>query len=251
MGGNTPDMALQSHAIPVIITRPEPQATRFAHDLNQSFGIRVYPIVSPLLQLSFTGAHPTGRQFGALILTSEMGALSARRLKDNGVLLPELAYCVGDRTAQVAQLNGFLPVSANGDAGDLVALLLENKKNAPFLHLRGREARGDIVKLLQKQNVEALDLVTYIQEPLSLTEEAAIALSGQGQVFVPLFSPRTARIWTEEISRATISTKLRHFALSPAVAAELTSVPGLQVDIAERPTQECIRHMMSQALIGA
>ena len=251
MGGNTPDMALQSRAIPVLITRPEPQANRFAEEIQRSFGSKVVPVISPLLQLNFSGNHPPACKFGALVLTSEMGAQSALRLREEGVAIPDLAYCVGDRTARVASQNGFVPVSARGDAKDLVALLLEHKEDAPFLHLRGQEVRGDIVSRLAAHDVEAVDLVTYVQDPLCLTEEAKFTLSNEGAVFVPLFSPRTARIWAEEISKLSILASPKHFALSPAVARELKVLEPVDLEIAETPTQESIRHMMSQALNGA
>ncbi|WP_435257017.1 uroporphyrinogen-III synthase [Thioclava sp. FR2] len=248
MGGNTACMPLQSRAIPVIITRPEPQANRFAQEIRRDLGNKAIPIISPLLQLRFSGNQPPDHRFGALVLTSEMGAQSALRLREEGVIIPDLAYCVGDRTAQVARQNGFLPVSASGDARDLVSLLLEHRKDAPFLHLHGQEARGDIVGKLTAQNVEAIGLVTYFQEPLCLTEEAKFTLSKDGEVFVPLFSPRTARIWAQEISKFKVLANLSHFALSPAVAEELKGLEPVHLEIADNPTQESIRHMMSQAL---
>lgn len=241
-------MAPQSRTTPVLITRPEPQASRFAEAVRQRFGRRVEPILSPLMEARFTGAAIPMEKFGAVIFTSETGVLSARQSRHQGADLPRTAFCVGDRTAEVAAECGFDPVSANGDAQDLLALLLGNRIFAPFLHLRGKESRGEIVGQLQGHDLAATELITYEQIPRDLSPDALKVLETDSPVLVPLFSPKTAHQWSEAIRLRPIRAELIHFALSPAVAAELSAG---SVHIADRPSQANLLDVMSQHLIGA
>lgn len=247
--GNTQSMAPQSRALPVLITRPEPQAQRFAHDLTARFGQKLLPIITPLLRpVLLNPAFPSG-PFGALILTSETGARAAGQLKAHG--LPETAFCVGDRTAEVAAAEGFRPVSADGDAQDLLRLLSAHPSQAPFLHLRGRQSRGDVTKALLAQAIPAAEAVVYAQEPAPLTPEAVALLSAPGLVVVPLFSPRTAALFREALEKMEVCADLSLFAMSVAVAEEVKGIKATSLNIALHPTQRDIANSMETALFFA
>lgn len=244
-------MALQSRAIPVLITRPQPQASRFAQVLRDRFGDAVDPVLTPLLQPVFLDQPSPIPTAKALILTSETGAQAAARQRQAGAVLPDLAYCVGDRTAKVAQGLGFSVVSADGDAEALLQLLLSCQKDAPFLHLRGQDSRGDLVRRLQDRSVQACDRITYAQHPAHISPKAKAILAEPGLVAVPLFSPRTAEIWCSELAKTACRATLLPFALSQAVADSVQADMAANVLIAEKPTQDAIVHKMSQALFGA
>lgn len=232
-------MVPQSHALPVLVTRPEPQASRFGQALRDRYADRVLPILTPLMAPVFLCPPlPEGR-FGSVVFTSETGVQAAVRLADG--LLPRRAYCVGDRTAQVAQELGFQAISATGDADCLFSLMRERPDHGPFLHLRGREARGDLTDRLTAAGIPAQAVVVYAQEERPLTPEAANLLSGVGPVIVPLFSPRSAGMFRRALGALPQAeealSRLRLVALSPAVAAVFADdhVPNLR--IAAKPNQ--------------
>lgn len=231
-------MVPQSCAIPVLITRPEPQASRFAQDLQARYGPKVFPVLSPLLAPKMLyPAVPSG-PFGSVILTSETGARAAAAMAE---ALPKRAYCVGDHTAEVATALGFDARSAAGDAAALLKLLLSAREDAPFLHLRGRETRGDIVQRLRDAEVAADEVILYAQEPQPLGSKALEILQGAGPVVAPLFSPRSATVFRQAVSQlpehVKLSERLCLVALSPAVASAVGGDFARQIVTASAPTQ--------------
>ena len=225
-------MTPQSRAIPVLLTRPAGQADRFAHDMAAAFGARVRMIQSPLMQPQDLSPVWPDLPYSAVILTSETGVAAAARLQGEGRNLPKRAYCVGDRTADVARAAGFGALSANGDAEALLTLILSSADPGPFLHLRGQEARGDIAPRLAAKGRPAHAAIVYAQTPLPLTNAARNLLSGQEPVLVPLFSPRTAQLFTDA---APIGAPLWIVAISSATAKAVASLSPARLTIAERP----------------
>jgi uroporphyrinogen-III synthase len=198
---------------PVLLTRPAAQSARFADQMRDRFGaLRV--VISPLLAPAFLRpALPDGA--AAVIFTSETGVAAARA---GGWILPDMAYCVGDRTAQAAQAAGFTARSAGGDAGALVALLTQQRPPSRLLHLRGADARGDVAATLTTAGVPTDEAVVYDQQPQPATPEAQALLLGDAPVIVPLFSPRSARLF---IAAGNWQAPLWVAALSPAVADDI------------------------------
>lgn len=187
----------------ILLTRPAPQSDRFAAAL----GLRC--LISALIAPRFLA--PDIPPHDALILTSETGAEAARGL------LPCRAYCVGDQTAATARALGFDAISAQGDAEALIALILTTA-TGPLLHLRGREARGDIAARLTAAGIPTHEVIAYAQEERPLTPEAIIALRGQTPVVAPLFSPRSAALLAAEAVRIGATAPLCVVAMSQAVA---------------------------------
>lgn len=208
-------MSGQSH-IPILLTRAAAQNERFAARLAGRI------VQSPLAEVRFL--HPDLPLADCAIFTSEnaVHALAGR-------LPAPRAWCVGDRTAEVARQAGFLAWSASGDADALVAAIL----NAPpgrCLHLRGRETRGDVAARLNAAGIPCAEAVVYDIAPIPPTTEALALLAGAAPVIVPLFSPASARRFAQVPARA----PLRLACLSPAVAA--AAPPAAEVRIAAEPT---------------
>ncbi|TGD67260.1 uroporphyrinogen-III synthase [Tabrizicola sp. WMC-M-20] len=228
-------MLSQSRALPVLITRPEPQASRFAAALRHRYADRVVPVMTPLLAPKFLHPDLRAMSFQSLVLTSETGARAAARLDG----LPRHAFCVGDRTADVATDLGFRASSAAGDAKDLFQLLLTQPDHAPFLHLRGQDTRGDLVARLNAAGLAAHEAVVYAQEPVAMAQDAINALSSGDTVLVPLFSPRSATLFRAAVLRDipddSVLFRLRIIALSAAVAEPFTDCPPDHISIAAAP----------------
>lgn len=208
----------------ILITRPEPQASRFATALAEfrAGGIRL--VVAPLMAPEFlVPPLPERRDFTALVLTSETGARAAARLRTMGWTLPERAFCVGDRTAAAAADAGFAATSAGGDARDLVALIRGSAGTGALLYLHGRHRAADVGRSLPEREITSI--AVYVQRALPLAPAARALLDGAHPVVLPLFSPRSARLFVAAAGTVAaplfpvaISENARR-ALPPALAA--------------------------------
>ncbi len=237
MAGNTLGMARQSNSapLPVLLTRPEAESRTFAATLADRFGSRLHPVLSPLMQPeTLTPALPPG-PFAGVIFTSPQGVASSAHLRPQ---LPDLAWCVGARTAREAQAAGYRARSADGDAVALIAAIRADPPTGPLLHLQGKDTRGDVAGHLSRAGIPTARAVVYRQAPLPLTPEAVELLSRPGVVLVPLFSPRTAQLFLTALPGPTRA-DLRLAAISPA-AAEVLSPLGLPVTVAGRPDAEAM-----------
>lgn len=241
-------MAPQSRAIPVLITRPEPQASRFAALLRESFGDRVAVVLTPLMSTVFPAVSLPAGPFDAVILTSEAGAMAAGALREKANALPDLAFCVGERTAKAASDAGFRAVSAKGDAEALVCLIAGQGQKMRLLHLRGQETRGDVVARLRAKGFSAEEAVVYAQMPTGLTSEALACLATDQTVAVPLLSPRSAALFRQAIAGKEIRARLVLLAFSAAIAAEAEALPHVQIVISDEPNLAALVRRMSQAL---
>lgn len=213
-------MPAQSLAPTVLLTRPAAQSASFAQSLQARVeGLRV--VVSPLMVTVFHTVTLPKEPLQGVILTSQTGAEAAGRLRTQ---LPDLAYCVGDRTAQVAREAGFRVQSAQGDAEALLALILREKPQA-LIHLRGREARGDLAQRLSAAGVFTQERVVYAQDAQPLSDEAVAVLSGKAPVLVPLFSPRSAEILGAAWQGLATHAPLVVVAISQAVAEAAAFCP--------------------------
>jgi uroporphyrinogen-III synthase len=236
-------MAGQSHAPRILLTRPAAQSQRFARDLRAAVAFPLRITISPLMvPVLIPDAVPTG-PVAALIFTSETGvaAYAAQPAR-----IADIAYCVGDRTARAACALGLTVVSADGDAEALIALLKSAAPAGLLLHLRGRAARGDVAPRLAAAGLQAEAAVVYDQQPCPLTPAAQRLLRGTAPVILPLFSPRSARLFA---SGAEPKAPLRIVAMSPAVADALPPLLPDRLVIAQAPTAQAMVAAVMEWLI--
>lgn len=183
------------------------------------------------MRLRFLDAPLPQMAYRTLILTSETGVEAAVRLRDAGNVLPDRAICVGDRTAAAAREAGMDAQSAQGDAEALIELVMSAEDTGPYLHLRGREARGDIAPRLAARGRTAESVIVYEQVSEKLTEEAMDTLSGDDPVLIPLFSPRSSLLLAQQ---GHFQAPLFVIAMSPAVAAAALDLAPARVEVAAR-----------------
>lgn len=230
--GNTAGMTPQQQALPILLTRPLAQSQRFADSLTDRFGDRLDVIISPIMQLRFLEPVWPEGEHQMLILTSETGVEAAVRLRLIGKPLPLKAICVGDRTAAVAREAGFAAQSAEGDAEALIAMVLNTNERGPFLHLRGRDARGDIAPRLMAKGLTAHSVIVYEQVSEPLSRAAHRLLVASSPVIVPIFSPRSAALLAEQ---GPFPAPLWVVAISEAVAVTAERLAPKRIEIARRP----------------
>lgn len=175
----------------VLLTRPERGSTRFAAQVAERFGDAVQVIQAPLHRIAWRDFQASGEAL-ALIFTSENGILSWIRdeTRPRGT-----AYCVGQRTAALANEHGFTAINAGGDAEALISKIIADNPSGPLLHVRGEIAQGDVAKRLSLAGIETSEVIAYAQIACDLTTQAQQALVGGSNVIAPLFSPRSAEVF--------------------------------------------------------
>ena len=230
-------MVPQSRPMPLLLTRPAEQSERFAAMVAARMPGQFDPILTPLMAPAFLSPDIPDLPWSSVIFTSETGVEAALRLAKPGQIFPRRAWCVGDRTTDVARSAGFDAVSAQGDAEALIALVLASHDQGPLLHLRGRDARGDIAPRLAAQGRPAHGAIVYAQDPQPLTPAARIALDGSTPVVVPLFSPRSAALFA---GQGPFSAPLCITAISEATARAAASLAPHRISVAERPDAEAM-----------
>lgn len=217
----------------ILLTRPAEQSARFAAQLRVELpGAQV--IESALLVPEFLSPPVDGSSHAALVLTSETAVEAARRIVAESRSLPRLAFCVGDRTAEVARAAGFHALSAAGDARDLMALLRAQAPKGRLLYLRGQEVAADLVTDLSALGILADSAIVYAQKPQPLSPEAIDALGRTGVVIVPVFSPRSARVLAAALPPGR-KAALHVAAISPNAAAAAQALAPDQLVIADHP----------------
>lgn len=227
----------------LLLTRPEAASRRFAAAAVTRFGNRLQPLIAPLMQIvEETGPLPLDDIRG-LVFTSENGvnAAATRTARRD---LP--VWCVGDRTAAAALAAGFVARSAQGDAVALARLLIAQKVRGPLLHLHGEHVQADLGALLAAAGIPVRSLATYRQERRALSDSAQAALGGPTRVLVPLFSPRSARLFRAAagVPRAPLDL----VAISAAAAEPLLDWPGTAVAMAARPDAEAMLDAVADRL---
>ncbi|MEZ7812505.1 MAG: uroporphyrinogen-III synthase [Paracoccaceae bacterium] len=229
-------MLEQSKSPIFVVTRPNPQAERFGADLAARFGQGAEVIFSPLIAPRFFPVKWPKQSFEGVVFTSQTGVQAFEQIAARARLSKSpQAWCVGDQTAEAAERLGFESHSAGGDGQDLVDLILRKRGRAPLIHLRGADQRGSLAQTLCNCGTKTTALVIYAQEPQPFSEAACIAFLGKGRVFLPLFSPRSAKIAVQEYLKLQDPGPVVVAALSLAVALECGAFGAARLQMAARP----------------
>lgn len=190
---------------------------------QQAIGVEVPVVISPLMRIVPQDVALQRADFGDVILSSANGARALADLCDVSGLM---AYCVGDQTAEIATQLGMIARSAHGAAADLIDLIKRSDPKQPLLHARGQETRGDIAQNLRAAGYTVRSEVLYAQEPCALSIEALNLLSAEKTIVAPLFSPRSAKLFSATTAKS--RAEIIIFPMSEAVA-EACSGPASQV----------------------
>lgn len=231
-------MARQSEAfadadqpVPVLLTRPQAQGEGFARKLTHRFGDRVRPVIAPLMSPEYLSPPAPEGRFAAVVFTSSHGVEGAVRL---GLDLPKVAFCVGRSTAAAASAAGLDARSADGNADDLLAAIKHEAPNGRILYIRGVDTSGDLCNALFKNGFYAVSLQVYLQKPIPFLRESLDLLRRDWPVILPLFSPRSARLFRDAMPSDTRA-KLSVVAMSDAVALAAADIPHAALLVARNP----------------
>lgn len=226
----------------ILITRPGRVGAEFAERLEAQLGGDVSVVLSPLMRIENCGALPQMARYRTLIFTSRHG-VEAYLAEGGRCDLP--AFGVGEATAQAAREAGMDVTACGGDAQTLITHMQAAHVTPPCLHLRGSHAASNIAKLLSEAGLETDEAVLYEQLPQPLTQEAHSVLAGAEPVLVPLFSPRSACLFFEEVCGAA---PLLVAAISENAAAEVPDDRVAAIEIAHTPSADAMLDAIKKLL---
>jgi uroporphyrinogen-III synthase/predicted nucleic acid-binding Zn-ribbon protein len=227
----------------ILVTRPEPEAQRFAAQLKEH-GLDA--VVAPLMSIERDEAPlPPLDGVQALVFTSA-NAVRAYAAKAGRIDLP--VYAVGEATAAAARSAGYAKVVSAGSNAEGLAALLAGRidpAKGPLFHPTGADQAGDLAGTLRARGFELRQAVLYRAAAATELPAAARAALENGDVAgVALFSPRSAEIFVALATAAGLGATLAAldaFCLSRAVAAALEGKAAWRaIRVAARPNAEAL-----------
>ncbi|AML50836.1 hypothetical protein RC74_05670 [Falsihalocynthiibacter arcticus] len=223
----------------LLLTRPIQAAQDFANRLN--LGPEEDVTYSPLIEIEYL-QYDVG--FEAAIFSSRNGVLGA------GTGAGRPAYCVGDITAEFARKAGFNVREVGETASVLVQKIVSNPPEMELIHLHGAFTQGDVASQLKTAGIRCVELVVYLQNALPLTQRAQFLLKGEKTVVAPLFSPRTAALFSEQIQNLNLPLARAHeikvVALSQNVASRLPTPFRKNIVVPRLPTGDMMLQIVAR-----
>jgi uroporphyrinogen-III synthase len=218
----------------LILTRPAPQAEAFAAEIAARWAGALQIIISPLLQIVPVPVTADLTGVSGVIFTSAHGVSASASA---GLPRGLTAWCVGDKTAQMAAEAGFDAIAGPGDAIRLADKIISRRPQGPLVHLHGHHTRGAISEKLTGAGIGCMDVIAYDQVALALTDDAFDALHGKAPVILPLFSPRTATILD---GQSPFTAPVHLIVMSTAVQAAASAIGVKSLSVAATPDAEAM-----------
>lgn len=226
----------------VLVTRPEPGATRTAGRLA---ALGHDAVVAPLLEIEpLSPARPAG-PFDAVAFTSPNGVEAFGPGGETPV------FAVGPRTAEAARRQGWTDVrDCDGDAIALVRHMAQAlQPGARVLHPVGADQAADLSALLMPHGIKVDSLVVYrAVAARHLPENLAALLRGEGLDAALHFSPRSTRTLlacAQAGGLVDALRPLRHLCLSPAIGSVL-SAAGIVGSVADAPNEDALLALLKR-----
>jgi uroporphyrinogen-III synthase len=231
----------------VLVTRPEPGASRTARRL-ETLGYQ--PVLLPLTE---TRALPVEAAIGADSVAVTVTSANAVRHAP-AALLTALAglpcHAVGKRTAEACRAAGFLSVTEGpGDAGALADAIAGGLAGKAITYLCGRVRFPVFEQRLAAAGARVQAIETYDTAAIDHGDAELLArLSGEPVEAALLYSAKASAALANLMARPA----LRHlfertdfFTLSQRVAEPLNGVAGRTVHIASEPEEDALLALLS------
>ncbi|WP_034658148.1 uroporphyrinogen-III synthase [Chelativorans sp. J32] len=226
----------------VLVTRPEPGATRTARKLA---ALGFEPVLLPLTRIEPLplDALPDLEKFSAVAIPS---ANAVRHLPP--AFLKQIshlpAFAVGERTGQVAAEAGLsVSDSSAGDAQRLAGRIIDTvASGSHILYLCGRVRRNILESRLTAAGLPVTAVETYDTMPLPISnDEFRDATANRPIDSVLVYSAFAAEVLSPFVSL--LKTAL-FIAISERVAQKLPDIAGMRVLAAREPTEEAMLSML-------
>ncbi|MDA4845491.1 uroporphyrinogen-III synthase [Hoeflea poritis] len=215
----------------VLVTRPEPGATRTAERLRAS---GFDPVVMPLTRIANLSPDKADLSAGLVGAYAVTSANAIRAWQSQGIdpdCLDVPLYAVGARTGAAATEAGFSNVRTGaGDGGDLARKILGDiesgvltpAEDAPLVYVAGRLRHGDFESQLARGNVAVKVVETYEIAEISYPTDFIIGTLKSNPPDVILFYSAVAAERFFEIANTAIDLNIlkqsRFFCMSENVA---------------------------------
>lgn len=232
---------MTKHRPLLLLTRPEGSAQRFVAQLDSAVLEQVDVMISPLLAIVPVGCPLDLDNVAGLIFTSANGVTATASATDRR---DQAAYCVGPATTAAARKAGWNAIQSGRNADELVAALIAQRPAGPLLHLRGEHARGSVSQRLSQAGITTGHQVVYSQQAQSLTDAAAAALASGRPVICPLFSPRSAKLFSKQAPPRPVVI----VALSDAVAQAVRPLKNATLHVARSPDAQTMAKLVEKLL---
>ncbi|HEY5237600.1 MAG TPA: uroporphyrinogen-III synthase [Rhizomicrobium sp.] len=232
----------------VLVMRPLQDAQETARLLEE---MDHSAIVAPLLEMRFFGGPPLSLDgVQAILATSANGVRAiARRIDERAIPV----FAVGTQTAEAAKSAGFKSIkNADGDAEALAKATMQwaSPKNGALLHASGKDTEGKLEADLTRAGFSVRRETLYEAIAVEqLPAEAAQALKASSLDAVLFFSPRSAKILCDCVSRAGLGQTTRRLVACciSARAAQALTMSFQGVRIAEHPDQAALLRCLAMA----
>lgn len=210
-------------------------------------------IASPLLSIRMRdNAVIAGGPYQAIALSSA-NAMAHPSLNPAPQSLASTAvFAVGAQSAKAALQAGYRNVRAEGGNVEGLAKAIArdcDTRGGAILYPSGAETAGDLQGTLEALGFTVDRVILYdAVAARTLAPQAIAALTSGAADGVLLYSPRSARIWAGLVAESGLSDaarRIRHFCLSPNVAAALGT--GFKTAIAARPDEPSLLALLDRS----
>lgn len=234
----------------LILTRPQDDLEALVAKLRTRGHIC---IESPLflIRMREDSVIPT-RPYQAIALSSA-NAMKHKALDPASDALAAIkVFAVGARSAKAARRAGFRDVRAEGGNVEGLARAIArdcNPSDGAILYPSGAETAGDLKGALEAHGFTVDRVILYDAiAATTLTPQAIGALDSGAADGVLLYSPRSARIWSQLVAESGLTgaaRRIRHYCLSPNVAAALGA--GFMSEVAARPDEPSLLALLDRS----
>jgi uroporphyrinogen-III synthase len=238
---HNPEVCMLPERPVLLMTRPAFSSEGFLDRMPADLRAQFDPVIAPLLDICPVADRIDAGAARGIILTS---ANAVRVARDLGFATDLPCFCVGARTTQAARASGWHADTTAETAQQLIARLQHKRPETPLLHLCGRHRRGQIAEHLTQAGLPTTEQPIYDQRLLPIAPDILVRLSGR-RVVAPLFSPRTARQFVEQVPDRR---HIHAIALSDAVAEPLLSSDFASVSIAGTPDGSAMMDALRRCL---
>lgn len=230
----------------ILITRPDPEASATTVRLA-ALGFDC--VVAPVLEISPTHQLvPQGSYHAALATSGNALRLMEPRVRRQLINTP--IYCVGEKTAETARIQGFHDIRiAEGDGKSLAALVIQEfPYGGHLLYLTGIPRKPFLEDELKQAGLDLLAVDLYRSDPISDWPNS-VKRSVQSITHVLHYSRASAEAFLTILAHDPYLTKLRnahHLCLSSDVAIPLRNDGIMKVEIAAKPNETALFELISR-----
>ncbi|MDX8441733.1 uroporphyrinogen-III synthase [Mesorhizobium australafricanum] len=232
----------------VLVTRPEPGASRTARRLEAE---RFQPVLLPLTE---TSALPVEAAIGADAVAVAVTSANAVRHAPKALLAALVSlpcHAVGNKTGEACRAAGFSSVTeGQGDAEALADAIAGGLNEKTIVYLCGRVRFPTFEQRLTAAGVHVQAIETYDTAAIDYGDADVLArLSGRPVEAALLYSAKASAALASLIARLALRhlfEKTEFLTLSARVAEPLDAAAGRRIRIAPRPDEDALLALLSQ-----